>query len=112
MIAGKSKKEAHGLAKEMLGVLGLENRGSHKPSEMSGGEQQRISVARALVNRPKVIFADEPTGNLDSKNALALHDLFSQIREKFGTSFAIVTHNEALAQTADRCLHIKDGRIQ
>lgn len=112
MIAGKSKKEALGLAKEMLNVLGLENRGSHKPSEMSGGEQQRISVARALVNRPKVIFADEPTGNLDSKNALALHDLFSQIREKFGTSFIIVTHNETLAQTADRCLHIKDGRIQ
>jgi len=94
-----------------LNYLGLSHRLEHKPNELSGGEQQRCSVARALMNQPKVVFADEPSGNLDSRNAADLHQLFLNIREDFGTSFIIVTHNEELAALADRKLIMKDGVI-
>lgn len=98
-------------AKELAELLGIGGRLGHKPSELSGGEQQRVAVARALINSPKVIFADEPSGNLDSKSAESLHRLFFDLRGKFGQSFVIVTHNQELAQMADRKLVMQDGRI-
>ncbi len=110
-IAGKSKAEAEAKARELLGFLGLSGRESHKPSELSGGEQQRVAVARALVNDPSVILADEPSGNLDSATAKDLHTLFFTLREKFQQTFIIVTHNEELANMADRKLTMKDGLI-
>lgn len=112
LIAGISKKEAEQKAKELLDFLGLKERLEHKPAELSGGEQQRVAVARALVNRPSVVMADEPSGNLDSKNAKELHHLFFTLREKFNQTFVIVTHNEELAGMADRKLTIKDGMIE
>ena len=91
--------------------MGLEKRASHKPTNLSGGEQQRVAVARALINDPKVIFADEPTGNLDSENANSLHDLFFELRDELGCSFVIVTHNKDLAKRSDRIISLKDGQI-
>ncbi len=110
-IAGVSKKEAETKALELLKIFGLEERAEHKPSELSGGEQQRIAVARALINNPTVILADEPSGNLDSKNAKELHELFFSLRDKLNLTFIIVTHNPDLAQMADRCIILKDGAI-
>lgn len=110
-IAGVSKKEAVKKAKEILTTLGLSDRFTHKPSELSGGEQQRVAVARALINNPQVVLADEPSGNLDSKNAVEMHQLFFQLREKMNQTFIIVTHNEELALMADRRLLMKDGKI-
>lgn len=110
---GNSKtSDVHKKAKELLSFLGLEQRLHHKPSQLSGGEQQRVAVARALVNQPKVIFADEPSGNLDSKNAEELHQLFFRLRDEFGQTFVIVTHNEELANMADRKLVMTDGRFE
>lgn len=97
---------------ELLEMLGLSGRADHKPSEMSGGEQQRIAVARALINSPKMILADEPSGNLDSKNALELHNLFFKLRKDLGQTFIIVTHNEELSKMADRRVEIADGRLK
>lgn len=111
LIKGESKSNAEQSAKELLDRVGLSHRINHKPTELSGGEQQRVAVARALINQPKVIFADEPTGNLDSHNAEALHQLFFELRKEFGQTFVIVTHNEHLAQMADRTIHIVDGMI-
>ncbi len=110
-IAKKDKKATETRAKELLTYLNLSHRFNHKPSELSGGEQQRCAVARALINQPKVIFADEPSGNLDSKNANELHQLFLNLRKDFGYSFVIVTHNEEFANMADRKLVMKDGYI-
>ncbi len=110
-IAKKSKKEAEHRAFELLGLLGLTERAHHKPNELSGGEQQRIAVARALVNNPAIILADEPSGNLDSANAKALHQLFVNLRDNFQQTFVIVTHNEDLAQMSDRVVTMKDGHI-
>ena len=110
-IANKSKKEAETKAKELLNFLGLSDRIQHKPNELSGGEQQRVAVARALVNDPDVIFADEPSGNLDSASAENLHELFFELRKKFNQTFVIVTHNQELAEMADRKLEMKDGKI-
>lgn len=110
-IAGKSEQEAQEKAKELLGFLGLADRAEHKPSELSGGEQQRVAVARALINRPAVVLADEPSGNLDSGSAKELHELFFELRDKFKQTFVIVTHNAELANMADRKLEMKDGRI-
>ena len=110
-IAGKSEAEAQSKAKELLGFLGLADRADHKPSELSGGEQQRVAVARALVNQPAVVLADEPSGNLDSQSAKELHQLFFDLRDKFNQTFVIVTHNEELANMADRKLEMKDGQI-
>ncbi len=110
-IAGKSKKEAEKQAFELLDFIHLEKRASHKPSELSGGEQQRIAVARALINNPSVVFADEPSGNLDSAASADLHQLFFDLRSDFGQTFVIVTHNKELAAMADRQFFIKDGII-
>ena len=110
-IAKKSKKEAETRALELLRMLGLEHRAGHKPNELSGGEQQRVAVARALVNNPSVVLADEPSGNLDSQNAQSLHSLFRELRDKFSQTFIIVTHNEELAAMADRKVTMKDGQI-
>lgn len=110
-LAGRSEKEVRQRAEELLQMLGLSHRLEHKPSEMSGGEQQRTAVARALINSPKIIFADEPSGNLDSKNAQELHDIFFRLRDEFNQTFVIVTHNEQLAGMADRTLTMKDGQI-
>jgi lipoprotein-releasing system ATP-binding protein len=110
-IKGLGKKEATDLAAEMLKEVGLENRLNNKPSELSGGEQQRVAIARALVNRPSVVMADEPTGNLDTANAHALHNLFLHLRDKFGQTFIMITHNDALAKLTDRTLSMQDGRI-
>lgn len=110
-IKGSGKKEAMQLAAEMLKEVGLGGRLDNKPSELSGGEQQRVAIARALVTRPSVVMADEPTGNLDSANAHALHNLFLQLRDKFGQTFIMITHNEALAKLTDRTLTMQDGRI-
>lgn len=111
-IGNKNPKETRHRAKALLELLGLKNRANHKPTALSGGEQQRVAVARALINNPKVVFADEPTGNLDSDNAQRLHDLLFTLRDQTGCSFVIVTHNKDLANKADRTLRIKDGRIQ
>ncbi|RLJ69100.1 lipoprotein-releasing system ATP-binding protein [Lacinutrix venerupis] len=105
------KAEATKRAKELLDFLGLENRYNHKPNELSGGEQQRVAVARALINNPSLIFADEPSGNLDSESAENLHSLFFKLRDEFGQTFVIVTHNEELANLADRKLVMVDGTI-
>lgn len=110
-IAGETKAKAEEKAKELLSFLGLSNRAEHKPAELSGGEQQRVAVARALINNPAVILADEPSGNLDSTTAKELHNLFFTLREKFRQTFVIVTHNEELANMADRKLTMKDGMI-
>jgi lipoprotein-releasing system ATP-binding protein len=110
-IGGTSKSLAEEKAKELLSFLGLTERLNHKPSELSGGEQQRVAVARALINNPAVIFADEPSGNLDSNSAKELHNLFFTLREKFNQTFVIVTHNEELANMADRKLVMIDGNI-
>ena len=110
-IAGKEKTETENDAKRLLNYLGLSDRMHHKPSELSGGEQQRVAVARALINKPAVIFADEPSGNLDTTSAQNLHKLFFKLREEFGQTFVIVTHNEELANMADRKLVMKDGLI-
>ncbi|MDX9789226.1 MAG: ABC transporter ATP-binding protein [Candidatus Kapabacteria bacterium] len=110
-IGGKNQKETEEKAKNLLDFLGLSHRMSHKPSELSGGEQQRIAVARALINDPVVIFADEPSGNLDTTSAENLHNLFFRLRDEFGQTFIIVTHNEELADMADRKLVMKDGNI-
>lgn len=111
LIKGVSLKNAVPRATELLTYLGLSHRLEHKPSQLSGGEQQRCAVARALMNQPKIIFADEPSGNLDSKNANELHQLFINLRKDFGYSFVIVTHNEDFANMADRKLIMKDGVI-
>ncbi|MBL7930359.1 MAG: ABC transporter ATP-binding protein [Bacteroidia bacterium] len=111
LIAKKSRKDAEKKATELLELFNLKERLDHKPSELSGGEQQRVAVARALVNNPKVIFADEPSGNLDSVNAKELHELFFRLRADLGQTFVIVTHNNDLAKMADRTLVMKDGRI-
>ena len=105
------KEKAEERAKELLGFLGLENRALHKPGELSGGEQQRIAVARSLINNPAVIFADEPSGNLDTESAENLHRLFFQLRDEFQQTFVIVTHNEELADMADRKITMQDGKI-
>ena len=110
-IAKNPKTEAENRAKNLLAILGLSDRMTHKPSELSGGEQQRVAVARALVNNPAVVFADEPSGNLDSATSKSLHELFFQLREELGQTFVIVTHNEELAMMADRKLVIKDGLV-
>lgn len=110
-IAGTPKDQVISKAKELLAYLGLSHREDHKPNELSGGEQQRAAVARALINNPAIILADEPSGNLDSKAAQNLHELFFELRDKYGQTFVIVTHNETLANMADRKLTMKDGRI-
>jgi lipoprotein-releasing system ATP-binding protein len=110
-IAGQSKRDAEKRAKELLGFLGLSERVKHKPSELSGGEQQRVAVARALINNPALVLADEPSGNLDSSSAEALHHLFFDLRKNFDQTFIIVTHNDVLADRSDRKLTIKDGMI-
>lgn len=110
-IGGKEKKETENKAKELLSFLGLSHRENHKPSELSGGEQQRVAVARALINNPSVIFADEPSGNLDSTSAKNLHELFFKLRDEYGQTFVLVTHNKDLAAMADRTLTMKDGII-
>lgn len=110
-LGGRKKKEVADKAKELLGILGVDHRLENKPNELSGGEQQRVAVARALINQPEIIFADEPTGNLDTANARELHDLFFSLRERFQQTFLIVTHNEELATLSDRTLHMKDGLI-
>ena len=111
MIAGQSKEAALKRATELLDYLKLSDRLTHKPSQLSGGEQQRVAVARALVNHPKLILADEPSGNLDTENARKLHQLFFDLRDRFGQTFVVVTHNTELAQMADRTVTIKDGTI-
>lgn len=110
-IAGVAKKEAERKGMELLEKLGVEHRAKHKPTAMSGGEQQRVSVARALINNPALILADEPSGNLDSENATALHNLFFELRETLEQTFIIVTHNEELANISDRTVHMRDGQI-
>jgi lipoprotein-releasing system ATP-binding protein len=110
-ILGKDKNEARPRAELLLKKMGLIERMEHKPSQLSGGEQQRVAVARALMNEPKIIFADEPSGNLDSKTATDLHQLFFQLRDEMGITFVIVTHNETLAQLSDRTIQMRDGHI-
>lgn len=110
-IAGMKPKEARSRAEELLSFMGLSDRATHKPNELSGGEKQRVAVARALMNNPAVILADEPSGSLDSKNKEELHKLFFELRDKFGQTFVIVTHDETLATLTDRTIHLKDGRI-
>jgi len=111
-IRKESRKKAEYRATELLELLGVDRRASHKPAELSGGEQQRVAVARALVNHPSVVLADEPSGNLDSENAASLHTLFVDLRAQLNQTFVVVTHNEELANLADRIVHIKDGRIE
>ena len=110
-IAGRKKKEVEAEATKLLHALGIGDRLENKPSALSGGEQQRVAVCRALINKPAIVFADEPTGNLDSANARELHQLFFTLRNDFKQTFLIVTHNEELAQMSDRTLHMKDGKI-
>lgn len=112
LIAGKSKKQAAERAKELLDFLNLSDRAQHKPAELSGGEKQRVAVARALINNPSIILADEPSGSLDSKHKTELHQLFFDLRDQFGQTFVIVTHDETLSQLTDRTIHIKDGMIE
>ncbi len=111
-IAGTSQKQAKERAQELLDFMGLADRATHKPAELSGGEKQRIAVARALVNNPAVILADEPSGSLDTQNKQELHQLFFDLRDKFGQTFVIVTHDEQLATLTDRTIHLKDGMIE
>ena len=110
-LAGRNKNEVREKAEGLLKILGLVNRNENKPNQLSGGEQQRVAVARALINNPNIVFADEPTGNLDSANAQELHELFFDLRKQFNQTFLIVTHNEELSQLSDRVLHMKDGLI-
>ena len=110
-IAGRKRGEVKEQARELLSLLRLSHRMENKPGQMSGGEQQRVAVARALINKPDIVFADEPTGNLDSANARELHELFFELRKRFNQTFLIVTHNEELARLSDRILHMKDGLI-
>lgn len=110
-IAGRRKKEVEERAEELLILLGLKERIHNKPGALSGGEQQRVAVARALINKPEIVFADEPTGNLDSANARELHNLFIRLRNEFNQTFLIVTHNEELASMSDRVVHMRDGAI-
>lgn len=110
-IGGADKKEAEERARELLQFMGLADRATHKPNELSGGEKQRVAVARALVNHPDVIMADEPSGSLDSQNKEELHKLFFDLRDKYGQTFVIVTHDESLATLTDRTIHMKDGII-
>lgn len=110
-ISQKPRKQIEERARELLAMLGLKDKMDNKPKQMSGGEQQRVAVARALINQPQIVLADEPSGNLDSANARELHDLFFKLRNEFGQTFAIVTHNEELAAMTDRRLVIKDGKI-
>ena len=110
-LAGRNKNEVREKAEGLLKILGLVNRNENKPNQLSGGEQQRVAVARALINNPDIVFADEPTGNLDSANAQELHELFFDLRKQFNQTFLIVTHNEELSQLSDRVLHMKDGLI-
>ena len=112
LIAGRNRNEAEKEAMELLRIMGLEERAGHKPSEMSGGENQRVAVARALINRPDVILADEPSGSLDSYNKEELHKLFFDLRERFGQTFIIVTHDENLASFTDRTIRMVDGAIE
>lgn len=112
LIAGTSPKEANLRAQEMLDLLGLADRAGHKPNELSGGEKQRVAVARALINRPSVVFADEPSGSLDTKNKEELHRLFFDLRDKLQQTFVIVTHDEGLATLTDRTIHMVDGLIR
>lgn len=110
-IAGTKLSEASQRAGELLQFMGLADRADHKPNELSGGEKQRVAVARALINNPKVVFADEPSGSLDSKNKQELHQLFFDLRDKLGQTFVIVTHDEQLASITDRTIHLKDGMV-
>lgn len=110
-IAGRKRREVAERAAHLLEVLHLRDRFENKPQQLSGGEQQRVAIARALINNPQIIFADEPTGNLDSRNAKELHELFIQLRSQFNQTFLIVTHNEELASLSDRTVHMKDGKI-
>ena len=112
LVGGRSEAEAEAAAMARLGELGLAARAKHLPSQLSGGEQQRVAVARALVNDPPLLFADEPSGNLDSANAGALHDLFFDLRDRHGLTIALVTHNEGLAERADRQIRLRDGRVE
>lgn len=112
LIAGRKRAEAEAEAMQLLQVMGLQERAHHKPAEMSGGENQRVAVARALINHPDVVLADEPSGSLDSKNKEELHKLFFDLRDRYGQTFVIVTHDEALASYTDRTLHMVDGVIQ
>ena len=110
-LAGRNRNEVKEKAESLLKILGLVDRNENKPNQLSGGEQQRVAVARALINNPDIVFADEPTGNLDSANAQELHELFFDLRKQFNQTFLIVTHNEELSQLSDRVLHMKDGLI-
>ncbi len=112
LIAGRSRKEARQRAEELLTFMGLSERAGHKPAELSGGEKQRVAVARALVNKPAVVLADEPSGSLDSANKAELHALFFRLRDEMGQTFVIVTHDEQLAATTDRTIHLRDGKIE
>lgn len=111
LIQGKSMSESHKRAKELLDFLGISHRIEHKPAQLSGGEQQRVAVARALMNKPSIIFADEPSGNLDSKHKTELHELFFTLRKEFNQTFIIVTHDSTLAQLSDRTITMEDGKI-
>ncbi|MFN8291507.1 MAG: ABC transporter ATP-binding protein [Chitinophagaceae bacterium] len=110
-LGGQKKSDVKAGAEKLLSLLGLSDRLDNKPNQLSGGEQQRVAVARALINKPDVVFADEPSGNLDTANARELHQLFFDLRDKFSQTFLIVTHNEELARLSDRVLHMKDGKI-
>lgn len=111
LIAGKSEKQARKEARELLDIMGLTERIGHKPSELSGGEQQRVAIARALVNNPSILFADEPSGNLDTRTKEEIHNLFFSLRDRFGQTIVIVTHDPDLAKMCDRCLFMRDGQF-
>lgn len=111
LISGASRRQAKEKALSLLDMLGLSDRVNHKPAELSGGEKQRVAVARALVNDPSVVLADEPSGSLDSKNKSELHQLFFELRDRLGQTFVIVTHDESLAELTDRTIHMRDGMI-